>query len=82
MLNNTGWGYLAFVRDNSKRNVAAELLEVTPETLARIDVLEDYPSLYKREMVPATLADGSVVSAMVYVMKKQPVGANVISSRG
>jgi len=78
VLYDTGWGYPAFVPDDGGRDVAAELLDVTPETLARIDVLEGYPTLYVRETVAATLADGSVVTAMVYVMKKLPEGARVV----
>lgn len=80
VLYDTGRGYPAFVQDDGGRDVAAELLEVTPETLARIDVLEGYPRLYVRETVPATLADGSVVQAMVYVMRKLPERARVIES--
>lgn len=78
VLYDTGWGYPAFVPDGSGRDVAAELLEVTQETLARIDVLEGYPRLYVRETVVATLADGRVVQALVYVMRKLPEGARIV----
>jgi len=78
VLYDTGWGYPAFVPDDGGRDVAAELLEVTPETLARMDVLEGYPRLYMRELVAATLADGGTVQAMVYVMKKLPKDAKVM----
>ena len=78
VLYDTGWGYPAFVPDDGGRDVAAELLDVTPETLARIDVLEGYPRLYVRETVAATLADGSVVQATVYVMRKLPVETKVV----
>ncbi|MGI6356715.1 MAG: gamma-glutamylcyclotransferase family protein [Lentisphaeria bacterium] len=81
-LYDTGWGYPAFVPDDDGRDVTAELLELTPETLARIDVLEGYPRLYVRETVPATLADGSVVTAMVYVMKKLPGGMDMSNHDG
>jgi gamma-glutamylcyclotransferase (GGCT)/AIG2-like uncharacterized protein YtfP len=79
VLYDTGWGFPAFVPDEHGRDVAAELLDVTPETLARLDVLEGYPTLYGRETVAATLADGSVVQAMVYVMRKLSEGARVLS---
>jgi len=75
VLYDTGWGFPTFVPDERGRDVAAELLEVTPEMLARMDVLEGYPTLYVREAVAATQADGSVVRAMVYVMKKLPEGS-------
>ena len=35
-LYDTGWGFPAFVPDANGRDVAAELLEVTPETRARL----------------------------------------------
>jgi gamma-glutamylcyclotransferase (GGCT)/AIG2-like uncharacterized protein YtfP len=78
VLYDTGWGFPAFVPDEHGRDVVAELLDVTPETLARLDVLEGYPELYVRETVAATLADGSVVEAMVYVMRKLPEGARIV----
>jgi gamma-glutamylcyclotransferase (GGCT)/AIG2-like uncharacterized protein YtfP len=80
VLYDTGWGYPAFVPDEHGRDVAAELLDVTPETLAKLDVLEGYPTLYGRETVATTQADGSVVRAMVYIMKKLSVGARVVGS--
>jgi gamma-glutamylcyclotransferase (GGCT)/AIG2-like uncharacterized protein YtfP len=73
----TSWGFLAFVPDERGRYVAAELIVVTPETL---DVLEGHPRLYGRETVAATLADGRVVQALVYVMRKLPEGARVVGS--
>ncbi|OQC12902.1 MAG: AIG2-like family protein [Lentisphaerae bacterium ADurb.Bin082] len=36
VLYDTGWGFPAFVPDANGRDVAAELLEVTPETRARL----------------------------------------------
>jgi hypothetical protein len=45
-----------------------------------LDVLEGYPRLYRRETVAATLADGSVVKAMVYVMQKLPEGVKAVGS--
>jgi len=69
-------GAIRLRADDGDLSVAAELLEVTPETLARIDVLEGYTRLYMRETVIATLVEGSVVSAMVYVMKRLSTGGN------
>ena len=80
VLYDTGWGYPAFVPDDDGRNVAAELLEETPETLARIDVMEGYPRLYMREQMAATIADGKVIQTLVYVMKKLPDRATIIPS--
>ena len=53
---------------------------VTVVTLARMDVLEGYPRLYRRETVLAVLGDGSIEVVMVYVMNKLPRGAMVIAS--
>lgn len=77
-LYDTGWGYPAFVPDADGDEVKAELLTVTEATLARMDVLEGYPRLYRRETVQAALEDGSVEAAMVYVMNPMPRGAKVI----
>ena len=79
-LYDTGWGYPAFVPNTDGGEVKAELLTITATTLARMDVLEGYPRLYRREVIPIVLGDGSVETAMVYVMNKLPRGAMVIAS--
>jgi gamma-glutamylcyclotransferase (GGCT)/AIG2-like uncharacterized protein YtfP len=78
VLYDTGWGFPAFVPDERGRDVAAELLDVTPETLARLDVLECYPTLYDRRKIGARLPNGSVEIGWVYVMNNLPAGARVI----
>ena len=78
-LYDTGWGYPAFVPNMDGGKVKAELLTITATTLARMDVLEGYPRLYRREVIPIVLGDGSVETAMVYVMNKLPRGAKVIA---
>jgi gamma-glutamylcyclotransferase (GGCT)/AIG2-like uncharacterized protein YtfP len=78
VLYDTGWGYPAFVPDDGGRDVAAELLDVTPETLARLDRLESYSRLYRRECVKAVPEGRAEAVAMVYVMNRLPLGASVI----
>ena len=79
-LYDTGWGYPAFVPNMDGGKVKAELLTITATTLARMDVLEGYPRLYRREVIPTVLGDGGIEVAMVYVMNKLPRGAMVIAS--
>lgn len=79
-LYDTGWGYPAFVPDADGGEVKAELLTVTADTLARMDELEGYPRLYRREVILTVLGDGSIEVTMVYVMNKLPRGAIVIAS--
>lgn len=79
-LYDTGWGYPAFVPSVDGSEVKAELLTVTADTLARMDVLEGYPRLYRRETVLAVLGDGGIEVVMVYVMNKLPRGIVLISS--
>ena len=45
-----------------------------------MDIPEGYPRLYRRDVVEATLEDGTVVKAMVYVMNRLPDRAKVIAS--
>jgi len=71
-------GYFpAFVPDG-RQAVEAELLTVTAEGLAHMDILEGYPRYYRRDEIEATLADGTVVAAMVYVMNSLPPRARLI----
>jgi gamma-glutamylcyclotransferase (GGCT)/AIG2-like uncharacterized protein YtfP len=78
-LYDTGWGYPAFIPDADGSEVRAELLTVTEDTLARMDELEGYPRLYRRETVQTMLGDGSVESALVYVLNTRMRGAKVIA---
>lgn len=80
VLYNTGWGFPAFVPDADGQKVRAELLTVDAAGLARMDTLEGYPNFYRREEVVAVLANGTEVSAMVYVMNRLPSRAAVIAS--
>jgi len=80
-LYDTGYSFPAFVPDANGQEVKAEMLTVTAEGLAHMDVLEGYPRLYRRDEVDdATLEDGTVVKAMVYVMNRLPERAAVIAS--
>ena len=79
-LYDTGYGFPAFVPGEDGRVVKAEMLTVTAEGLAHMDVLEGYPRLYRRDVVEATLEDGTAVKAMVYVMNRLPEQAAVIES--
>ena len=79
-LYDTGRGYPAFVPDDAGGEVKAELLTVKEATLARMDVLEGYPILYRRERVKTVLEDGTSVKAVVYVMNRLPPRVAVIAS--
>ena len=79
-LYDTGLGYPAFVPDADGGEVKAELLTVTADALARMDVLEGYPRLYRREVVQAVLENGSIETAMVYVMNHPPECAKTITN--
>ena len=70
----------AFVPDGDGQAVEAELLTVTEDGLAHMDILEGYPRLYDRRTVTATLEDGTAVEAMVYVMNQLPPSARLIEN--
>ena len=76
----TGWNYPAFVPGEDGQEVKAEVLTVDAKVLKSMDGLEGYPRFYRRDEVEATLADGTVVRAMVYVMNRLPERAAVIAS--
>ncbi len=64
-------GYPAFVPGDDG-TVAAELIEIPVKVWPEIDALEEYPILYDRQLIAATLADGDWVDAWVYVMRQLP----------
>ena len=79
VLYDTGWGFPAF-EPGETGTVRAELIEIPAADLPAVDCLEGCPDLYDRRLIPATLEDGSTVSAWVYVMDELPKGAEVIPS--
>ena len=79
-LYDTGCGFPAFVPKDDGQEVKAELLTVTAEGLAHMDILEGYPRLYRRDELEAVLEEGIAVKAMVYVMNRLPERAAVIAS--
>lgn len=65
--------YPAVVRDShhaSSAFIQGEVYRVTSTTFARLDILEDYPKLYGREIVPITLDDGNALSSWIYFLAK------------
>jgi len=79
-LYDTGYSFPAFVPGEDGQEVKAEMLTITAEGLAHMDILEGYPRLYRRDEVETVLEDGSTVKAMVYVMNRLPERAAVIAS--
>ena len=80
VLYDTGYSFPAFVPEATAGRVEAEVLEVDEEGLSRMDVLEGYPRLYRRDRVMATLEDGTRAEVWVYVMNKLPEAATVIAN--
>ena len=63
------------------RNVLfPELIEIPLEDWKHVDYLEDYPRLYDRKLIQATLTDGITDTGWGYIMNSLPANAKVIQS--
>ena len=80
VLYDTGYSFPALVPEATAGLVEAEVLEVDAKGLAKMDVLEGYPRLYRRDRVTATFEDGTEAEVWVYVMNKLPEHATVIAN--
>ena len=78
-LYDTGYGFPAFM-PKGDGVVKAELIEIPLADWADVDRLEGYPRLYDRQLLQATLADGSEATGWVYIMTELPKDAKVIES--
>ena len=78
-LYDTGYGFPAFAPEGDGE-VKAELIEIPLADWADVDRLEGYPRLYDRQLLQATLADGSEATGWVYIMTELPKMAQVIES--
>ena len=78
-LYDTGYSFPAFMPEGDGV-VNAELIEIPLADWADIDYLEGYPRLYDRQLLQATLADGSEATGWIYIMNTLPPMAKVIES--
>jgi len=63
------------VRPGGSTAVAGEVYRVTPQLLARLDRLEDYPRLYDRKPIRTRFG-----SAWIYLLRRRPTGAPPVPS--
>ena len=78
-LYDTGYGFPAFMPEGDGV-VNSELIEIPLADWADIDRLEGYPRLYDRQLLQATLADGSEATGWIYIMNILTPMAKVIES--
>ena len=78
-IDDTGFGFPAFVREGETR-IVGELLAVDDEGFRSMDRLEGYPRLYRREEIEVYPECGGRVRAWVYIMNSLPPDAKVIAS--
>lgn len=51
--------------------VPVAVWEITPSDERRLDCYEGWPRFYRKEVWPATMADGSTLTGMIYLMNVQ-----------
>ena len=78
-LYDTGYSFPAFMPEGDGV-VNAELIEIPLSDWADVDRLEGYPRLYDRQLLQATLDDGSEATGWIYIMNTLPPMAKVIES--
>lgn len=79
----TGFGFPAYQPVGAEgvgdgEVITGEMLIVDDEGLARLDQLEGYPRLYRRERIQIQVEDRGVETAWVYIMNRLPKGAQPI----
>ena len=59
----------SYYQNSSHFRIQGELYEVTPETFARLDRLEGYPSFYNRKIITAKdIKDGEYYDCWIYYL--------------
>lgn len=77
----TFWGNwsrngVATILPGADTDVPVAVWEISASDEESLDVYEGYPNLYRKENIEVVMADGSVVTAMVYLMNETyPGGA-------
>ncbi len=78
-LYDTGYGFPAYTKDGNTL-IQAELITLPIEYWQDIDRLEGYPRLYTRQLLTATLPDGTTAEGWIYIMPCLPPQAKIIKS--
>lgn len=78
----TFWGNwsrngVATILPGADTDVPVAVWEISASDEASLDVYEGYPNLYRKENIEVVMADGSVVTAMVYLMNEAYPGGNI-----
>ncbi len=73
----TGYGFPVYIPEGNT-TIQAEIITLPIESWPNIDRLEGYPRLYSREIVPATLPDGTTAEGRIYIMICLPPQAKII----
>ena len=71
----TFWGNwrgngVATVLPKAGTDVPVGLWEISPADELNLDIYEGWPHLYRKENIDVVMADGSVVTGMVYIMNE------------
>lgn len=78
----TFWGNwsrngVATILPGADTDVPVAVWEISASDEASLDVYEGYPNLYRKENIEVVMADGSVVTAMVYLMNETYPGGSI-----
>ena len=61
---------VATIEPEIGKEVPVGVWEIQPRDEAALDRYEGYPNLYRKEDIQVTMADGTEVTAMVYIMNR------------
>lgn len=78
----TFWGNwsrngVATILPDADTDVPVAVWEISASDEENLDVYEGYPNLYRKENIEVVMDDGSVVTAMIYLMNETYSGGNV-----
>ena len=81
ILLDTGWGYPSFIPNIHEKEVYAEIVKIAHETLKRLEILEGYPELYKKEKIMTRMLNNEEKLVSIYILKETPVGSVEVKAR-
>lgn len=78
----TFWGRwncsgVATILPGADTDVPVAVWEISASDEESLDIYEGYPNLYRKEDIEVVMADGSVVTAMVYLMNETYPSSNI-----
>lgn len=59
------------LKSEPNNNIVGEVYEIDEKTLIELNILEDFPNMYLRELIDVEFEDGNIIKAYIYYKNEE-----------